>query len=140
MEFTKESDTYVVRLARGEEIMASITQLVKDEDISGGFIFGLGAAKDVQLAHYSVADKKYSSKSFEQPLEITNITGSIAWLNSEPVVHCHVTCSDTQMNCYGGHLVEAVVTGTLELMLLITTKLEKKVDDQTGLKVLNLNE
>lgn len=44
MEFRKFEDTYVVRLDRGEEIIASLTELCAKEHISLGAVQAIGAA------------------------------------------------------------------------------------------------
>lgn len=138
MEYQKDGNVIVVRVARGEKVVESLAKLVKTEKIDGGYFVGIGATDEVELAHYSVEGKKYSSETFNQPLEITNLTGNIAWFEGEPIVHCHATLSDPQMQCFGGHLVEARISGTLELFLTITDSLKKREDDETGLKLLSL--
>ena len=138
MEYQKFEDSYIIRVARGEKIIESLTKLAEEEKILGGFFTGIGAADMIEIAHYSVDNKKYSSKIFNEALEITNITGNISNFENNPVIHCHGTFSDKNMNCFGGHIVEARVSGTLELVLNMVDKLSKKIDPETGLKILDL--
>ena len=58
MEFKKFGDTYVVRLDRGEEIIASLTELCAKENIVLGSIEGLGAADHVVVGLYNVGTKE----------------------------------------------------------------------------------
>ena len=44
MEFKKFNDTYVIRLNKGEEVISSLKELCKNEDIKLAEITGLGAA------------------------------------------------------------------------------------------------
>lgn len=129
---------YVIRIARGEKVIASLEAFCQQERIKGAFFFGIGAVDQVELAHYSVEDQKYSTKSFNQPLEVTNISGNVAVMGQELIIHAHGTFSDTQMNCIGGHIVEMTVSGTLELILTESAPLSKELDSQTGLKLLDL--
>lgn len=140
MEYRKEDNQIIVRLARGDLVIESLTQLAKEQDLRGGFFVGLGAVDQVELAHYSVEDQQYETKKFSQPFEVTNLTGSLAWFNEDPVVHCHITVADQTMKSFGGHLVEARVSGTLEILLTQTQPLVKQVDASTGLKIFDLHQ
>ena len=138
MEYVKEGKTYVVKVARGERLVKSVKKLVNDEKIEGGFFVGLGACDEVELAHYSVEDKKYTSKKFRQALEIANLTGNVAWAEGELVVHAHGTFGDEEMRTVAGHVVDLKISATLELWFTETERLVKRKDEETGLNLLAL--
>jgi len=129
-----KNNNFVIKIKRGEEIIKSLTLICKKEKISGGFFFGVGAVDRVELAHYDVDKKKYSSLKFNQPLEMINITGSIG-REKDLIVHAHAVFSDIKMKTIAGHLVEARVSGTAEIYLKSLPKLNKKYDQETGLKL-----
>lgn len=132
------TDRFVLRLVRGEKVIPSLEEFCQHEQIEGGFFYGIGAVDQAELAHYNVDTQKYSSKKFDQALEVTNLTGTIALDREGLVIHAHGTFSDTEMHCLGGHVVELRVSGTLELILHTTTTLSKSIDTETGLKLLDL--
>ena len=70
---------YIIRLARGERIIASLKKFCQKEKIKGGFFYGLGAVDETEVAHYDVSTKKYSSKKFMLALEMVNLTGNIGF-------------------------------------------------------------
>lgn len=136
MFFQKISDTqYVIRVKRGEYFVMVLKKFCQQEKIEGGFFYGLGAVDEAELAHYHVTTKKYSAKKLEEALEVTNITGSIGMFEEEPLIHVHGSFSDAKMRGFGGHIMDARVSGTLEIYLTVIPKLEKEMDEETGLKL-----
>jgi len=126
---------YIIRLARGEEIIASLKKFCQKEKIKGGFFYGLGAVDETEIAHYDVSAKKYSSKKFNLALEMVNIIGNIGFFQKEIIIHAHANFADKNMQPLAGHLVEAKISGTAEIFLTKTKKLEKFYDQETGLKL-----
>ncbi len=94
---------------------------------------------EVELAHYTVENKKYASKIFKQPLEIVNMVGNITTMNNEVYLHCHITLSDEGMNAIGGHLKEAIISATCEIFLVgLNTDINRKYDDFIGLNLMDI--
>ena len=133
----KENE-WVVRIARGEKLVASLADFCVRKRIEGGFFFGVGAVDEAELAHYDVGKKKYSAKKFKQPLEMVSLSGSIG-KEKELIVHAHAVFADPDMQTLGGHLIEATVSGTAEIYLIPLPALAKKYDEETGLKIFNLS-
>lgn len=131
-----ENDWYIVRIKRGERIVEEIKKVCEAEKIEGGLITGIGAVDQVELALYDVTKKEYHKKVVDQPFEVTNITGTIG-VEKELIVHLHITLTDKEMKAFGGHLVDARVSGTAEIFIKKTEKLLKKYDEETGLKLFN---
>ena len=139
MFFRKIPNGYVVRLEKGEEIIESLTSFAQKKKIPGGFLYGLGAVKDVTLGYFDVANKKYVKKDFDNEYEVTSLVGDIYYFEEKPGVHAHVNLSDADFNLIGGHLFKAVITGTGEFFIYTTDQiLERKKDPQSGLNVLDL--
>jgi uncharacterized protein len=132
------NNSYVIRVKRGERIIRELTEFCKSERIEGGFFYGLGAVNQAELAHYNVQTQKYSSKKYTQAWEMTNITGSVGLYENEIIVHAHASFSDSKMHEFGGHLVEATVSGTAEIYFTVLPKMEKIIDLETGLKVFKI--
>jgi len=126
---------YIIRLARGERIIESLKKFCQKEKIISGFFYGLGAVDKVEIAHYDVSAKKYSSKKFNLALEMVNLTGNIGFFKKEIIIHAHASFADKNMQVLAGHLVEAKISGTAEIFLIKTKKLEKFFDQDTGLKL-----
>lgn len=129
---------YLIRLNRGEKIVASLEFFCQKQKICGGSFFGLGAVDKVELAHYDVKKKKYSSLIFNQPLELTNLTGTIGLFKNKLIIHAHATLADKKLRAFAGHLVEGTISGTGEIFLIKTPTLKKFFDKETGLKLFDI--
>jgi len=139
MKSEKINNNYIIRLDRGEKIIESIKEFCTKKSITLGYFFAIGALDEVELAHYVVETKKYSSKKFNRPLEITNMSGNIATMNNEIYLHCHITLSNEEMNAIAGHLVEGKVAATCEIVLFaLKGEINRKYDDFIGLNLLDM--
>ena len=139
MKYKKIKDTYVIRLERGEKIIDSIKNFCEKNKIKCGYFFGIGALDNVELAHYIVENKKYTSKVFKQPLEITNMTGNVTTMDNKVYLHCHITLGDEEMKVISGHLVEGKIAATCEIVLVsLDAKIKRKHDEFIGLNLLDI--
>jgi predicted DNA-binding protein with PD1-like motif len=135
MKYKKLDNQIIVVLHRGEQVMANLAQLCEKEGIEGGAFYGLGAVDEAVLACYDVPNKKYNEQTMSGVFEVANLTGTIGTMGSGRIVHGHITLTDEQMRAMGGHLVEARVSGTLELVITKFARLDKQHEDETGLNV-----
>lgn len=137
MEFRKFNDTYVVRLDRGEEIIASLTELCTKEKIVLGSIEGLGAADHVVVGLYNVGKKEYHKTEFNGPMEITALIGNVSRKDGEVYLHIHINLCDEQMRLLGGHLNECRISATCELFVrAIPGQVNRRFDaDGVGLNL-----
>jgi predicted DNA-binding protein with PD1-like motif len=139
MKIRKFAAYSVVRLEKGEEIIASFTQAVNDTAINGGFFFGLGVGMNLELGYFDAHKQTYIKKVFPDEHEFTSFQGNISRINGELSLHCHVTITDNQFNAYGGHLFRGTVPATLEIIIFpFTETLTRKKDEATGLNLLEL--
>ncbi len=137
--YQKRDDGYIMRINRGGKIVESLQDLAAKEQIKAGFFMGVGAVDRTTLAHYSVKNQKYSEEKYDLPLELTNLTGSISTLKGEPAIHAHATLADDSFQVLAGHLVEARVSGTCEVLITdLGAEIKKKHDEETGLDILDI--
>ncbi|MBO4893520.1 MAG: DNA-binding protein [Clostridia bacterium] len=139
MFYKKCGDTYVVRLEIGEEILESITELCKEENIRAAEITGIGAAAKAVVGIYNVDEKQYYKTEIDGPLEIVSLLGNASRKDGEPYLHLHASFSGESCNCVGGHLNSAVIGVTAEIFLrVIDGEIERTVHPVTGLNVFDL--
>jgi predicted DNA-binding protein with PD1-like motif len=140
MKYIKILDNkYLIKLKKGEKIVENLMIFINENKILSGYFYGLGAASKVEMAHYNVETQKYSSRIFDRPLEITNIIGSLGIFEEKPLIHPHITVADDNFQVFGGHLVEATISGTLELVFIDFKKaLHKRLDPEVGLKTFDI--
>jgi predicted DNA-binding protein with PD1-like motif len=140
MRYQFDGYNWLVRLERGEKLVESVTGLVREQNITGAWISGLGAATWAEVGYYDLNNKRYHWKKLEKQLEITSLQGNIAWDGEEPILHIHGTFSDENMLAFGGHIKELETAGTCEILLHRWYKqgLTRSEDANTGLKLLDL--
>lgn len=131
-----DSNKYLMRLLRGEEVNAEIKKFCKELNIKNAGISGIGSIENPTLAHYRVDTKKYKEKMLNGIFELTSLIGTVGVFEDEPLVHVHVSLSDEEMRAFGGHLVKGSVSATVEIVLTVYgSKNTKSYDKKIGLKL-----
>jgi len=139
MEYKKIENTYFIKLERGEKIINKIKDFCSKENIKCGYFSGIGALDEVELAHYTVENKKYTSRVFKQDLEITNLAGNITTMDNKVYLHCHITLGDEKMQVIAGHLNEGKISATCEVILIkLDANINRKHNELIGLNLLDL--
>ncbi len=141
MEYKKMDSThYVVRIAKGEEVLEQITDLCKKENITCGEITGLGASNKVEIGLFNTTTKEYKTTVKEGMFEITSLVGNISRKDMEVYIHCHINFSDASLQTYGGHLVKCYISATGELIITkIEGTVERKFNPEIGLNLWDLS-
>jgi predicted DNA-binding protein with PD1-like motif len=141
MKYKKTDNTWIIVLAKDEKIIEKIKEFIAKENIKGGHFTGIGAISHVEMAHYNLALKKYHDKALSGALEIVGLIGNVSFNNNEPVVHSHISVGTEDMQVLGGHLKEAVVSATCEIVFTeVKTKLSRKYNEEIGLNLIDLFE
>ena len=139
MRMKKFSTYMVIRIEKNEEIITALQHAMQGSGVHGGFFYGLGVGKELELGYFDASKRSYIRKKFDGEYEFTSFVGNVSIVDSEIVVHCHVTITDDNFKAFGGHLFRGVVPATLEVVLLPFHKpLTRKKDDATGLNLLEL--
>ena len=136
MEYRKCSDTYVLRLDRGDEVVESLKTLCKNEEIKLAEITGLGASNFVEIGLFNVNTKEYKTKEFEGMFEITSLVGNATRKDGEVYLHLHINFGNEAGNAFGGHLVKARISATGEIIIrVIEGEVGRKFNDEIGLNL-----
>ena len=110
-------DKFVLSIDNHQPIAATIAEFCKEKNILGGAVYGIGAVNEVTLRFLDPATLKYVDKTFNEQMEIANLTGNISQKNGQVYLHLHVTLGRRDYTCVGGHLLEAIITGACELVV-----------------------
>jgi len=138
MEYRKFAQGYILRLDPGEEIVASLTKLVSDEQIQLGSVSALGAANDVTIGIFNTGEKQYYSRRYQGEFEISALVGNVTRKDGEPYLHLHITIGNPVTGeVHAGHLSSCVISATLELFLQVWDgQVGRKFSDSVGLNLL----
>jgi predicted DNA-binding protein with PD1-like motif len=127
---------YVIRLESGEELLAALRAFAAREHIGGAWLWGIGAADDIEIAFYDLSKKRYIAKRFRGRLEIVNITGNIALKDGKPAIHAHGVFSRPNYSVIGGHIFSCRISATCEIYLQKLNPLHRRNDPRIGLNLL----
>jgi predicted DNA-binding protein with PD1-like motif len=75
----------------------------------------------------------------EEQVEVLSLVGDIALKDGAPQVHAHVVVGKSDGSAHGGHIIQADVWPTLEVVLIESPKhLRRKTDLETGLALIDV--
>jgi len=139
MRFKQIGDKFIVRLEKGEEIVGSLQKFCEKKAIKCGYLIGLGAVSEAELALYRLKDKKYFSKKIKEPMEIVVLNGNISEMNNKPYLHVHGLFSNKEMQPVSGHVKEATVSATGEVTIFrFPGKIGRKFNNEIGLNLYDI--
>ena len=119
MEYRRFENVCVVRLDPGEEILEQVKAVSLRENIQLATVQGLGAVNEITVGVFDTAAKEYHANHFQGSYEIVSLTGTISTMNGEYYCHLHLSAGAAQGHVVGGHLNEARISATAELVITI---------------------
>ena len=136
MDYRRFGNTLVVRIDPQEEITEQVRAVAEKEDIRLASVEALGAVNDFTVGVFNTAEKKYHSNRFQGAYEIVSLTGTISTKDGQFYQHLHMSAGDGAGRVFGGHLNQAVVSVTCEMVIrVIDGRVERVMDPEIGLNV-----
>ncbi len=137
MHIKQIAETTLIRLEAGEEVLASLRAWAERENVGFAALQAIGALQRAVLAHFDPASRAYTHIPVEQQTEVVSLVGNVSWgPDGAPVVHAHALLSRANGSAVGGHLVEGIVSPTLEVVLhTLPERVERQEDAATGLRL-----
>ncbi len=133
--------TFVVVFASGEAFMAGMEQIAAQHRLDAAQFTAIGAFRSATLGFFDVAERTYREIPVDEQVEVLSLIGNIAIHRGKPKVHAHVVVGRSDGTTRGGHLLEAFVHPTLEVVVTETpAHLRREVDEATGLPLIRLEE
>ena len=131
----KHTKTFIGKLKFGGDLLEEITSVCDQNDISLGRVEALGAVKKARVGFYDQQARKYDFIEIDKQLEITKLIGNISLRDGKPMIHAHITLSDSQGNAFGGHLAPGTVVFACEFIMNSYDGPDhiRDYDEQTGL-------
>jgi hypothetical protein len=137
-ELTQNGSTlHALIFETGDEVMAGLKEFARRENVRAARFTAIGAFQSATLAYFDWEKKDYIEIPVPDQVEVLVLAGDIAWKENEPVAHVHVVLGRRDGSTCGGHLCEAIVRPTLELMLTQAGALERTIDPQSGLALIS---
>jgi uncharacterized protein len=132
--------TFALVFETGDEVVSLLKKFASEHKPRSAHFTAIGAFQDVVLAYFDCEARHYRKIPVQEQVEVLSLAGDIAWAeDGKPVVHAHVVVGRSDASTRGGHLMEAHVRPTLELILTESPRhLERKHDPESGLALIRL--
>ena len=132
--------TFALVFDTDDEFMSDLTSFAQDNGLSAASLTAIGAFSNAMLGYFDIEKKEYEKILVEEQVEVLSLVGTIAPKDDgEPQVHAHVVLGKSDGTTRGGHLMEARVRPTLEVIVLESPEhLQRRTDKETGLPLINL--
>lgn len=130
--------TDVLVFDKGDEVVATLEGFAREQRIEAASFTAIGAFSDVTVGYFDRERQDYLRTPLHEQLEVLSLVGDIATKDGEAKVHAHVVLGRPDATTRGGHLIDARVWPTLEVVLTRTpTPLRRTIDAATGLALLD---
>ena len=140
MDYRRFGKTIIARIDRGEEVLTQLKNIALKEEIKLASVRALGATDDFTVGVFKVDEKKYYANHFTGDFEIVSLTGTISTMNGEYYAHLHMSAGDEQGRVFGGHLNEAIISATCEMVIeVINGQVDRIRDESVGLNLFHFN-
>lgn len=140
MEYRRFGNKYIIRINPEQNLVSTLQKFCESKKIMLGSISGIGSLNSVTLGFFNPNTKEYQQKTFKEPLEMANLTGNIVEKDGKPLLHLHATVAGDNYKAMAGHVVEAQVSLTAEIIIeTIKGNVYKEFDKKTGLNLFKFN-
>ena len=125
----------------GEEAMQGLLDFAKRERLTSGHFTGIGAFEELTLGYFDWTQKNYARIAIREQVEVLSLVGDVALEGTMPKIHAHVVVGKRDGTAHGGHLLEARVRPTLEVILIQPPgHLRRRFDPRSKLALIDVEE
>jgi hypothetical protein len=131
--------TLLVVFDIGDEVSEGLLAVAREHGIEGAYFTGIGALSEVTLGYWEWESKEYRKIPVKEQVEVLSLAGNIA-LGPDGALkaHAHMVISKRDGTACGGHLLDARVRPTLEVVVVEVPKsLRRRLDAASGLPLLD---
>ncbi len=141
LERSSDMTSYAVIFDTGDEFVKGLTEFAKERRLDASHFTAVGGFSHAVLGYFDVNTNEYKKIPVDEQVEVLTLAGDIAIdkEKDEPKVHAHVVLGKSDGSTVGGHVMEADVRPTLEIVLEESPAHLKRVHDpKTGLALIDV--
>jgi uncharacterized protein len=133
-----EPRTYALIFDHGDEIAQVLKKFAAENHLAGSSFKAIGALSYVKLGWFNWDTKKYEiAAELNEQVELLSLIGDVALKDGQPQVHGHMVVGRSDGSAHGGHLLEAKVRPTCELILTENPEaMQKEFDPESGIALI----
>jgi uncharacterized protein len=131
--------TYALILSQGDEVWSALQTFANDQHVVSAHFSAIGAVRDPEVGWFDPTRKEYKAMSLHEQMEVLMLSGDIALgVDGKPVVHTHVALARSDGEAWGGHLLSATASPTVELYVTTYPEpMHKRFDPNTDLQLID---
>lgn len=110
--------TYVLIFDIGDEPMSVLQRFCEEHEVTAARFTAIGAFRSAVLGYFNWERKQYDRIPVDEQVEVLSLIGDVALSDGKPKIHAHAVLGRHDGSTRGGHLLEAQVRPTLEVLLI----------------------
>jgi predicted DNA-binding protein with PD1-like motif len=135
----QDEKTWALIFDPGDEFVAALTDFANQQRLDSSHFTAVGAFERATLGYFDRQQHEYKKIPINEQVEVLSLVGDIALEKDAPKVHAHVVVGRSDGTTRGGHIMEAYVWPTLEVVLTETPKeLRRQHDEASGLALISV--
>src|SRR5215469_2732261 len=128
---------YAVIFYQGDEAFSGLLEFAEKYHVTSAHFTAIGALNGATLGYFDPQRKMYKKIPINGQHEIIGMSGDIALYQGKPVVHTHMVVGNPDGTTRAGHVLEAFVSPTLEVMATEDpVTMQKRFDAATDLTLI----
>jgi uncharacterized protein len=129
---------YAVIFYQGDEAFSGLLEFAEKYNVTSAHFTAIGALNKATLGWFDPARKMYKKIPVNGQHEVIGMSGDIALYQGKPVVHTHMVVGGADGATRAGHVLEAYVSPTLEVMVTVgPVAMQKRFDPETDLTLID---
>jgi predicted DNA-binding protein with PD1-like motif len=125
----------------GDKVVAELVAFATQHSLRASRLSAIGGFSDVTVGFFDWESKDYRRIPIDGQVELIALLGDITLADDRPKVHAHVVVGLPDGTTRGGHLLEATVRPTLEVVLEESPAHLRRVHDPTtGLPLIQVSD
>jgi predicted DNA-binding protein with PD1-like motif len=131
---------YALVFDKDDEVMGELQRFAQLEHLDSAHFSAIGAFRSVVLQYFNPETRAYEDLPIDQQVEALTVAGNVALDRDGLKVHAHAVVGLRDGSTRGGHLKEAYVFPTMEVIIEETPGyLRRRYDAETGLTLIDLD-
>ncbi len=133
-----EPRTYILIFETGDEVASGLRRFAEENELAASSFKAIGALSRAKVGWFNWESKQYEiAADIQEQVEVLSLIGDVALQYGKPQVHAHLIVGKKDGTAHGGHLMEAHVRPTLEVVLTESSRaLHKEFDRESGLALI----
>jgi predicted DNA-binding protein with PD1-like motif len=129
---------FAVIFYQGDEAFSGLLDFADKYHVTSAHFTAIGALNRATLGWFDPQRKMYKKIPIHGQHEVIGMSGDIALYQGKPVVHAHMIVGSPDGTTRAGHVLDAIVSPTLEVMLTVDPiAMKKRFDPETDLTLID---